>query len=94
MPLTSTPAGFGWRLSMVPICPLSCWMAVAKLGVRLKSAKLAEPSLMKMPPMWMPNGFSLLAGLFAAGFAPESAGCGISRSSMLVVRSSLIMKRA
>ncbi|MNL13080.1 hypothetical protein D3C87_1339710 [compost metagenome] len=67
---------------------------MAKFGVRLKSAKLAEPSLMAMPPMWMPSGLSLLAaGLAAAGLAPVSAGCGISKSSMLVVRSSLIMKR-
>ncbi|MNZ70534.1 hypothetical protein D3C78_888770 [compost metagenome] len=80
---------------MVPIWPLSCWMAVAKLGVRLKSAKLAEPSLIAMPPMWMPSGLSLLAAGFAAlVLAPLSAGCGISRSSTLVVRSSLIMKRA
>ncbi|MNG32639.1 hypothetical protein D3C85_1566580 [compost metagenome] len=80
---------------MVPIEPLSCWMAVAKFGVRLKSAKFADPSLMAMPPIWMPRGLSLLAaGLLAAGLAPASGGCGISRSSMLVVRSSLIMKRA
>ena len=38
----------------------------------------------------------VLAGRFRAlpVLLPVSAGCGISRSSMLVVRSSLIMKRA
>ena len=37
--------------------------------------------------------FSELAAGLAADLAPLSAGCGISKSSMLVVRSSLIMKR-
>ncbi|MNE31382.1 hypothetical protein D3C76_1449140 [compost metagenome] len=95
MPLTSTLAGCGLRLSMVPIWPLSCWMAVAKLGVSDRSAKLAEPSLMSICPIWMPSGLLLLAvvglGWLLAG---ASAGCGISRSLTLVVRSSLMMKRA
>ncbi|MNN96608.1 hypothetical protein D3C81_2156290 [compost metagenome] len=56
---------------------------------------MAEPSLMSIWPMWMPSGLSLLA---AAGLAwlvaAAPAGCGISRSLMLVVRSSLMMKRA
>ncbi|MNC68864.1 hypothetical protein D3C75_1195030 [compost metagenome] len=95
MPLTSTLAGTGLRLSMVPTRPLSCWMAVAKLGVRDRSAKLAEPSLMSIWPMWIPSGLSLLAAVgFAWLLAGASAGCGISRSLMLVVRSSLMMKRA
>ncbi|MNN38616.1 hypothetical protein D3C81_1526220 [compost metagenome] len=81
------------RLSRVPIWPLSCCTAVAKLGVRERSAKLAEPSLMSIWPMCMANGLSLLAG-FADFDAGASAGCGISRSLTLVVRSSLMMKRA
>ncbi|MNH27896.1 hypothetical protein D3C79_880250 [compost metagenome] len=95
MPLMSTLAGAGLRLSMVPIWPLSCCTAVAKLGVRVRSAKLAEPSLMLICPMRMPSGLLLwvLAGLAWLG-AGALAGCGISRSSTLVVRSSLMMKRA
>ncbi|MCY1427696.1 hypothetical protein D9M71_435540 [compost metagenome] len=62
MPFTATLAGLGLRLSRVPISPLSCWMAVAKLGVRLKSAKLAEPSLISMPPMRMPMGLPAASG--------------------------------
>ncbi|MNH27446.1 hypothetical protein D3C79_875580 [compost metagenome] len=69
-------------------------MAVAKFGVRLKSAKFAEPSLISMAPMRTPKGFSLLAAGLALAWDCAVAGCGISKSSMLVVRSSLIMKRA
>ncbi|MNN97395.1 hypothetical protein D3C81_2165490 [compost metagenome] len=59
---------------------------------------MAEPSLMSIWPMWIPSGLSLLAVAGLAGLAwlaaGASAGCGISRSLMLVVRSSLMMKRA
>ncbi|MNG38732.1 hypothetical protein D3C84_1265410 [compost metagenome] len=69
-------------------------MAVAKFGVRLKSAKLAEPSLMSIAPMRIPSGFSAGALALLGALDCAVAGCGISRSSTLVVRSSLIMKRA
>ncbi|MDT4812926.1 hypothetical protein FQZ97_458960 [compost metagenome] len=95
-PLTSTLAGCGLRLSMLPMVPPSCWIAVAKSGRRVRSAKLAEPSLMRTPPMWMPSG---LPAAWAepepeAVLWPEAAGCSTISSLTLVLRSSLMMKRA
>ncbi|MNE11249.1 hypothetical protein D3C80_1039980 [compost metagenome] len=94
MPAMSTLAGFCARLSRLPMRPLSCWMAVAKLGVRLKSAKLAEPSARVTSPIWMPSGELADSGGVAGSAGAGSPGWAISRSSMLVVRSSLMMKRA
>lgn len=70
-------------------------MAVPNGGIRVRSAKFAEPLLIRTPPMWMPSG--LLAGAFllsAAVLPDELAGCGMISSLTLVLRSSLMMKRA
>ncbi|MCY1402125.1 hypothetical protein D9M71_172570 [compost metagenome] len=96
LPLKSTLAGRGLRLSIAPIEPPSCWIAVAKSGRRVRSAKLAEPLLTLIPPMRMPSG--LLAGCEVAPL-PVPGAAGVSGWAMissltLVVRSSLMMKRA
>ena len=62
---------------------------------RVRSAKFAEPLVIRTPPMWMPSG--LLAGAFllsAAALAGRTPGCGMISSLTLVLRSSLMMKRA
>ncbi|MNZ98151.1 hypothetical protein D3C78_1174280 [compost metagenome] len=97
LPLKSTLAGRGLRLSIVPIEPPSCWIAVAKSGRRVRSAKLAEPLLTLIPPMRMPSGLpvgcALEPDLPALAEAPPP-GCSMISSLTLVVRSSLMMKRA